>query len=121
MRIKAVIRAGAFSLRANRCRTEAFLIASLLNGGKFEFTRQAITWIEGIQFTSPNYLTPRAGDVPLEFFLKPVDDAADDFTGPRLRRIVRGLLKNIYYLDIDGDDGESLKEYAPLRLKPIKC
>ncbi len=78
-------------------------------------------WVEGIQFTSPNYLTPRAGDVPLEFFLKPVDDTVEEFTGPRLRRIVRGLLKNIYYLDIDGDDVESLKEYAPLRLKPIKC
>lgn len=78
-------------------------------------------WIEGVQFTSPNYLSPRAGDVPLEFFLKPVDDSVEDFNGPRLRRIVRGLLKNIYYLDIDGDDGQSLKQYGPLRLKPIKC
>lgn len=78
-------------------------------------------WIEGVQFTSPNYLSPRMGDVPLEFFLKPVDDSVEDFTGPRLRRIVRGLLKQIYYLDIEGDDGESLKQYAPLRLKPIKC
>lgn len=77
-------------------------------------------WIEGVQFTSPNYLLPRSGDVPLEFFLKPVDDTVEDFAGPRLRRVVRGLLRNIYQLDIDGDDGESLKEYGPLRLKPIK-
>lgn len=76
-------------------------------------------WIEGIQFTSPNYLRPQAGDVPLEFFLKPVDESAAAFTEGRLRRIVRGLLKRIYHLDVDGRDGEMLKEYAPLRLKRI--
>jgi ribosomal protein S18 acetylase RimI-like enzyme len=76
-------------------------------------------WIEGIQFTSPNYLAPGSGDVPLEFFLKPVDTTATDFNEGRLRRIVRGLLKRVYRLDIDGEDGEMLKEYAPLKLKPI--
>jgi GNAT superfamily N-acetyltransferase len=76
-------------------------------------------WIEGIQFTSPNYLSPQAGEVPLEFFLKPVDDSAGDFNEGRLRRIVRGLLKQVYLLDIDGEDGEMLREYAPLRLKRI--
>jgi GNAT superfamily N-acetyltransferase len=76
-------------------------------------------WVEGIQFASPNYLNPLAGDVPLEFFLKPVEDRRSDFTEGRLRRIVRGLLKRVYRLDIDGEDGESLREYAPLRLAPI--
>jgi GNAT superfamily N-acetyltransferase len=76
-------------------------------------------WVEGIQFTSPNYLNPLAGDVPLEFFLKPVEDRRADFTEGRLRRIVRGLLKRIYRLDVDGEDGEALREYAPLRLAPI--
>lgn len=76
-------------------------------------------WIEGIQFASPNYLNPNAGDVPLEFFLKPVDDRPSDFSEGRLRRIVRGLLKRVYRLDIDGEDGEMVREYAPLRLAPI--
>jgi len=76
-------------------------------------------WIEGIQFTSPNFLNPHAGDVPLEFFLRPVEDRARDFSEGRLRRVLRGLLKRVYRLDIDGDDGELLREYAPLRLAPI--
>jgi hypothetical protein len=77
-------------------------------------------WIDGVQFTSPNWLNPRAGDVPLEFFLRPVDDDRADFNEGRLRRIVRGLLKNIYHLDMDGPDGECLREYATLRLAPIR-
>src|SRR5262245_31943580 len=77
-------------------------------------------WIEGIQFTSPNFINPRAGDVPLEFFLRPVDVERWDFNEGRLRRIVRGLLKRIYHLDMDGPDGELLREYAPLRLSSIR-
>lgn len=77
-------------------------------------------WIEGIQFTSPNYLNPRSGDVPLEFFLRAIDDDRSEFSSGRLRRIVRGLLRRVYYLDLDSPQGELLREYAPLRLAAIK-
>jgi len=76
-------------------------------------------WIEGVQFTSPNFLNPRAGDVPLEFFLKPVDTTASEFSHARLRRMVRGLLTRIYRLNLDGADSDLLREYATLRLAPI--
>lgn len=77
------------------------------------------SWIEGVQFNSPNFLTPLAGDVPLEFFLKPIDAPPEEFKGARLRRIVRGLLRRVYRLDLEGDDRELIREYAPLRLAPI--
>lgn len=83
------------------------------------FKKIGAKWIEGVQFNSPNYTNPLSGDVPLEFFLKPVDASPDEFTSGRLRRVVRGLLRRIYRLDLDGDDRELLREYSPLRLATI--
>ncbi|MFL5330589.1 MAG: GNAT family N-acetyltransferase [Gemmataceae bacterium] len=76
-------------------------------------------WIEGVQFTSPNFLNPRAGDVPLEFFLKPVEASAERFSDARIRRVIHGLLSRVYRLDPEGRDRDLLREYALLRLAPI--
>lgn len=54
-------------------------------------------WVDGLELLTPSYGggDPTAG-VPLQLFVKPMDDPAGSFTADRLRGIAKGLLEQVY-------------------------
>lgn len=55
-------------------------------------------WVEGLELVTPNYGDddPTAS-VPLQLFVKPVDEPAASFTPTRLRAVAKDLLEKVYH------------------------
>src|SRR5438105_9045399 len=60
------------------------------------FDRVGGLWVEGVDFLSPNFAEDDGDPVPLQLFVKPVDQPAAAFTEARLRGVVHGLHERVY-------------------------
>jgi GNAT superfamily N-acetyltransferase len=70
--------------------------------------------VEGVEFLSPDF----EGDgppVPLQLFVKPMDEPTDSFNAARLVEVVRGLQQNVYRM---GDDSALARQTLPPGLRP---
>lgn len=55
-------------------------------------------WVEGLELVTPNYGDDEpTASVPLQLFVKPVDELAANFTAERLRTIAKDLLEKVYH------------------------
>jgi hypothetical protein len=64
------------------------------------FDRVGGYWIEGVNFLAPSFATAADGSdepVPLQLFLRPMDEPVASFEGDRLRSIVAGLHREVYH------------------------
>lgn len=83
------------------------------------FSRAGGLWASGVDLLTTNYADENGPPVPLQLFVKPVDDPASAFDAPRLREIAGGLLERIYRI-APGDplfDGTLTPDCHP-RLRP---
>lgn len=53
-------------------------------------------WLEGIELPTPNFADPAGPPVPLQLFLRSMDQSASEFDGTSLIRVAAGLLENVY-------------------------
>ena len=63
------------------------------------FDRVGGVWVDGVDFLAPNFACDDDGDapaVPLQLFLKPLDEPEAAFTPSRLREVVGGLHTQVY-------------------------
>jgi hypothetical protein len=87
------------------------------------FDRVGGLWVEGVDFLSPDFASDDddAPPVPLQLFVKPVEDAAGAFDAERLKQVVSGLHREVYHNE-PGDplhDGTLPPGIQP-RLRPAK-
>jgi GNAT superfamily N-acetyltransferase len=86
------------------------------------FDRVGGLWLEGVELHSPDWADPTKPAVPLQLFVKPMDDTRDSFTSERLVTIVDGLLRQVYHEE-PGDelyDASLPPDAAPL-LRPCRA
>lgn len=88
------------------------------------FQRVGGWWIEGVNFLTPNFAADDGGDeeappVPLQLFLRPMEDPASAFDGERLRSIVARLQQTVYRRG-PGDElyEQTLPKSCQPRLRP---
>jgi hypothetical protein len=87
------------------------------------FDRVGGHWIEGVDFLTPNFASDdeTVEPVPLQLFVKPMQEPAAAFDAERLKQVVAGLHREVYY----GEPGDELFD-ATLppdcrpRLRPAK-
>jgi hypothetical protein len=61
------------------------------------FDRVGGLWVEGVDFLSPNFAAEDdAPPVPLQLFVKPMDEPASAFGAARLREVIGGLHERVY-------------------------
>jgi hypothetical protein len=60
------------------------------------FARVGAWWIDGIEFQSPNYGEEEEPAIPLQLFVKPIDEPVESFNAERLKGIAAGLHQYIY-------------------------
>jgi hypothetical protein len=64
------------------------------------FDRVGGLWIEGVDFFTPNFELededPAAPPVPMQLFVKPMQESAGAFDAERLKQVVGGLHKEVY-------------------------
>lgn len=53
-------------------------------------------WVKGVQLMAPSYHDPTAALVPLQVFLKPLEEPRASFRTRRLRQVIEGLLLHVY-------------------------
>ncbi len=81
------------------------------------FTRVGGLWLEGVDFLAPDFAA-RGPPVPLQLFLKPVDEPTESFDADRLSAVVRGLHRNIYLQD---EDSPLVRATLPPGCRPQLC
>lgn len=83
------------------------------------FANAGGAWIDGATVWSPNWNDVAAPPVPLQLFLSPVDDAAEEFDAVRLRAVVGEFLTRVYKA-APGQDvwDRALADGKELRLRP---
>jgi GNAT superfamily N-acetyltransferase len=84
------------------------------------FDRAGGLWVEGVELATPDYDDPDPiAEVPLQLFLKPVDDPVEAFPPQRLADITRQLLEKVYH-EKAGDwfHERTMASVATPRLRP---
>ncbi len=62
------------------------------------FERAGGFWVDGIELATPDYDDPDPlAEVPLQLFVKPVDESIGSFTPERLSEIAEQLLEKVYH------------------------
>jgi hypothetical protein len=80
-------------------------------------------WIEGIDFHSPNFASEEddAPPVPLQLFVKPMNEPVGAFDADRLKQVTAGLHREVYH-SVPGDvlHDLTLPPDCRPRLRPAK-
>lgn len=87
------------------------------------FDRAGGLWIEGVDFQSPNFTADddTVAPVPLQLFLKPMNEPASAFDTERLKQVIGGLHREVYRNE-PGDTlyDRTLPPGCQPRLRPAK-
>ena len=79
------------------------------------FARLGSSWIDGIDFHSPNYEDEEEPPLPFQLFVKPIDLPPEAFDAERLKGIAAGLHEKIYR---HGPEHPLVLETLPTGCKP---
>jgi GNAT superfamily N-acetyltransferase len=86
------------------------------------FDRVGGLWIDGVELQSPDWADPTRPPVPLQLFVKPLEESPHAMDSDRLYTIVDGLLQSVYHEE-PGDPlyDASLPDTANLVLRPARA
>jgi GNAT superfamily N-acetyltransferase len=86
----------------------------LWNARRKLFARVGGLWVKGVNFLTPDF-EGNGPPVPLQLFLKPIDEPAEAFDADRLRAVIKGLHRTIYR---QPDDSPLVRATLPPELAP---
>lgn len=86
------------------------------------FDRAGAYWLEGVDFFTPNWAEEEGPAVPLQLFVKPVEESVSAMTPTRMMAVIDGLQQRVYH-EAPGDEhyDATFASMTELRLRPTRA